>query len=367
MNRKEIKEKSQKKEPSKVLFILGPLVSDLVLATALCRAFKEVFPRSSLCVLSSSSCASLLENHAFIDSVLLVKRVGKRYSFFGSLGVIREIRSANFHSLLSFSSSFESSLVALFSGLPLRFGYKGGLLGSLAYQYHFYRKPELSESETLFSLFEMFLGRYAHVRPIKQFSHRPCMYVKSEETALVKNLLEETRAHRPILLAPSSRWLVKRWPLWYFSVLIGKLARQYQSKILLLASSEDRGVNAELMYYVKNFQPDWVQEQLEDISGRLSLQGLYVLLGLSSLLISNASTPLYLAYAAGTPMLGIFGPVKPLADHPALRAPSLAVQKDLACRPCHYHRHSKCPEKHFRCMKELSPLEALSGVRRILG
>ena len=121
------------------------------------------------------------------------------------------------------------------------------------------------------------------------------------------------------------------------------------------------------MRYVSHFQPDWVQEEVHDISAKLSLQGLYALFKLSSLLVSNASAPMYLAYAAGIPMLGIFGPTKPPLGHPALMPPSLVVQKNLACRPCSLQGHRECPEKHFRCMKELSPLEVLAGVRRILG
>ncbi|MFA6807157.1 MAG: glycosyltransferase family 9 protein, partial [Bacteroidales bacterium] len=29
-------------------------------------------------------------------------------------------------------------------------------------------------------------------------------------------------------------------------------------------------------------------------------------------------------------------------------------EKGLACRPCHKHGYSKCPKKHFKCMRNLN-------------
>ena len=75
--RAKAKDPIQLREPFRALFIAGPLVSDLVSATALFRAFKEAFPRSSLCVLASSICAPLLENHVFVDSFSYCKKKRK--------------------------------------------------------------------------------------------------------------------------------------------------------------------------------------------------------------------------------------------------------------------------------------------------
>ena len=122
---------------------------------------------------------------------------------------IHKIRSATFDLLLSFTQARQDALFALFSGIPSRFGYGGSILKHFAYQHRFHwhlkRKAEISEHEAFFSLFEMLLSKnsfdsYSDFKSVKRFSSKPCIYIKSEELSFVKNLLQDRRAHRPIIL-----------------------------------------------------------------------------------------------------------------------------------------------------------------------
>ena len=356
----------QKTEARRALLIQSAFIGDVILTTPMIRAFKESFPKTHLCVLVRPEAAALLQDHAFVDELLVFDKKNKDRGPLGMLRMIRKLRSGNFDLLLSPHQSHRSALLAIFSAIPLRFGYAGHLLARFAYQHHLRRDMQVPEIERLFSFLEAVLKYYARSYSTKKFNRQACIYIKSEELSIAKNLLQDSRAHQPLVIAPSSVWPTKRWPPWHFAVLIGKLVRQYHRKVLLVGAPQDIEINANVMHYIKNFQPAWVQEEVHDISGKLSLQGLYGLLSLSSLLISNDSAPVHLGCAAGIPVVAIFGPTVPALGYAPLTPRSTVVQKELACRPCGLHGHKQCPQGHFRCMKELSPLEVLAGVRKVL-
>ena len=357
-----------KTEPRKALLIPSTSVRDVILTTPMIRAFKESFPNTHLCVLVHPKAAALLHGHAFIDELLVIEEGNKNCSPLGLLRIIPNLCSGNFDLLLSSHQSWRNTLLALFSAIPLRFGYTTHLLTRLAYHHHLKRDMRLPEAERLLSLLKMVLEYHNNPNSVRteKFDSQPCLHVNPQELAFAKNILQDNRAHQPIVIAPSSSSPTKRWPPWYFAVLIGKLVRQYRRKIFLVGPPQYMASNAKVMHYIENFQPDWVQEEVCDIAGVLSLQGLYALLSLSSLLISNDSSPLQLGSAAGIPVVAIFGPTTPALGYAPLTPRSTVVQKNLACRPCGPPRHGQCPQKHFRCMKDLSPLEVLAGVRKVL-
>lgn len=367
--REAVQEQLLKPEPRRALLIQTAFIKDVVLTTPMFRAFKKSFPNTYLCVLVRPEAAALLHGHAFVDELFVIDKKGKDHGLRGSLRIIRKLRSGNFDLLLSPQPSYWSGLLAVFSAIPSRFGYASHILARLAY-HHCVRGDRSHENETegLLSLLEVVLGYYGKPYHTEKFDLRPCIYARPEELSIAKDLLREKRALRPFVLAPSSFWPTQRWPPWYFAVLTAKLIRQYRRKVFLVGEVQDREVNVRVMYYIKHFQLDWVHEDVHDISGRLSLQGLYALLSLSSLLISNDSAPAHLGCAAGIPVVAIFGSTAPTSAYAPLPLRFAAAQKKLSCRPCAPPRdgYRRCPQKHFRCMKELSPLDVLKEVRKVL-
>jgi heptosyltransferase-2 len=41
---------------------------------------------------------------------------------------------------------------------------------------------------------------------------------------------------------------------------------------------------------------------------------------------------------------------------------NVTLQKQLYCRPCGIHGKRKCPEKHFRCMKQITVEEVMEAI-----
>ena len=77
----------------------------------------------------------------------------------------------------------------------------------------------------------------------------------------------------------------------------------------------------------------------------------------ASLVVSNDSAPIHITSAfPNTRILGIFGPtVREFGFFPWSKNSKVFEINGLYCRPCAIHGGNSCPEKHFRCMREITP------------
>jgi heptosyltransferase-2 len=63
-----------------------------------------------------------------------------------------------------------------------------------------------------------------------------------------------------------------------------------------------------------------------------------------------------------------FGATVPAQGFAPLASRSGAAEvAGLACRPCGEHGGRRCPEKHFRCMMDLSPADVVAAVEAVMG
>ena len=94
-----------------------------------------------------------------------------------------------------------------------------------------------------------------------------------------------------------------------------------------------------------------------DLRGEISLLELAELTKRAILVVSNDSAPIHITSAfPDTRIVGIFGPtVKEFGFFPWSKNSKVFEIKGLYCRPCAIHGGNSCPEKHFRCMREITP------------
>jgi heptosyltransferase-2 len=125
------------------------------------------------------------------------------------------------------------------------------------------------------------------------------------------------------LLAEQS---LRRWPLPYYRELVEKLlARQRSIKIVLTGGIDD----------------DWVSPVFKDLPvlnliGKTSIPDLISIFSECKLIITHDSGPLHLAKLAGTPTIGLFGPVNPF-ERISEGEPIQVIWggRELACCPCY--------------------------------
>ena len=106
------------------------------------------------------------------------------------------------------------------------------------------------------------------------------------------------------------------------------------------------------------------------LAGRTSLHELAALFQRTALLICNDSGVLHLAVAAGTRVLGIYGPSNHRAWGPYAPAGQAEVLRiDLPCSPCFYRGHNLgtpqgCADR--TCLSAIELPSVLAAARRLL-
>jgi len=159
-------------------------------------------------------------------------------------------------------------------------------------------------------------------------------------------------------VAPGAKWWTKRWENASYTELGCRLLEAGFEKVLLLGSSEE----AELCRTIKENCGD----KTLNLAGKTSLPVTAGLVKLCSVYIGNDSGLSHLASAVGTPSVVFFGStVKEFGFFP-FRSPSVVLERELDCRPCSHIGRNKCPQGHFKCMRDISVEEAVSAVNNLL-
>jgi len=117
---------------------------------------------------------------------------------------------------------------------------------------------------------------------------------------------------------PGGDRLNRRWNPDCFSQTARRLLDTYPARIVLLGCPAEASM-------AKNMENMIGSEHVVNLSGRTSLHDLCYMIGRFDLLLTNDSGPMHIAAAAGTPVVGIFGPENPVSS------PTLCQRGPLPC------------------------------------
>ena len=317
-----------------VLIIHTAFIGDIVLSTALISKLKEKYPNSDIYYLTTPLGKEILKNNPKIKEVIIYDKRGKDKGFGAFISFVRKIRNLKIDVCLTPHRYLRSSVLSLLSGAKIRVGYDIANLSFVFNKKIKYDKTK-HEVEKLLSFVDDDNKRF-------ELEMYPNEKDEIKIDSLVKNLSENKKI---ILIAPGSKWFTKKWPEEYFRILIQNLAKRDDLLIIITGGKEEKEIELDL------------DSKVLDLRGEISLLELAELTKRASLVVSNDSAPIHITSAfPNTRIIGIFGPtVKEFGFFPWSKNSKVFEIDGLYCRPCAIHGGNSCPEKHFRCMKEITP------------
>ena len=317
-----------------ILIIHTAFIGDIVLSTALISKLKEKYPDSDIYYLTTPLGKEILKNNPKIKEVIIYDKRGKDKGFGAFISFVRKIRNLKIDVCLTPHRYLRSSVLSLLSGAKIRVGYDIANLSFVFNKKIKYDKTK-HEVEKLLSFVDDDNKRF-------ELEMYPNEKDEIKIDSLVKNLSENKKI---ILIAPGSKWFTKKWPEEYFRILIQKLVKRDDLLIIITGGKEEKEIELNL------------DSKVLDLRGEISLLELAELTKRAILVVSNDSAPIHITSAfPNTRIIGIFGPtVKEFGFFPWSKNSKVFEINGLYCRPCAIHGGNSCPEKHFRCMKEITP------------
>lgn len=330
-------------------------LGDAVLTLPLLRALKDRYPDAEIDFFVRSGVESIFEGQPEIARVRPFAKRGKQKSLNAAVRLGWEIGQEGFDLMISTHASLRTALVAGATGIERRIGYDKPWFNRFAYTETVSRRfDELEEIERLMEL----------VRPLGIDGPAPKaeLVLAGDARAAADEFWETQGFDRPVLgIHPGSTWPTKCWPVEYFSGVVRR-AVESGAHVLVFAGPGEEAVAGQV---VDGALADPVR--VTNLAGKLNLPQLAAYLGKLDAYLTNDSGPMHLAWTQDVPLVALFGPtVKRLGFFPRGDF-STVMEADVACRPCGLHGPKKCPEGHFRCMKELTPDRVWDVLRMKLG
>ncbi|MHB9041051.1 MAG: glycosyltransferase family 9 protein [Melioribacteraceae bacterium] len=311
------------KQKNKILIIRLSSLGDILLTTPVIRSLKRKFPNSQIdFIVKKQFNDALLYNPNISKVIIYEKEKAKLLKF--------DLRNENYDLVVDLQNNFRSN--------ELTNGMKG--------QIRRFKKP--SVKKLLLVWFKINLLKDIKTIP-ERYAEAAGIEIGNKDLELfypqdVKTQLKESGKY--IGLCPGSKHFTKRWPSEYFIELGNKLAKQGFA-IVLFGGKDDKELCAAISM---------------NIDGSINLQNEDQLLQTAAemkrckLIISNDSGLMHAACAAGVPLVSIFGStVREFGFMPEGSQNLILENKSLSCRPCSHIGKASCPQKHFKCMKEITP------------
>ncbi len=325
-------------------------LGDAVLTLPLLQNLAEQYPDSEIHFFVRKGLKALFAGNPRYK-VHEFDKYGQDKGISGILKAAAKIRKIKFDLWISPHASLRSSLTALLNNSPQSIGYCRPMFNRLVYKQTVHRKfYQLDEIERLLEL----------LKPLQIPADQdwPQLILPDKDLEQAADFWKQHISGKTIGIHPGSTWPTKMWPEQYFAQIINMAGQIPDLNILVFAGPGEEKITNRIL--ASTDRPD----NIINLAGKLTLPQLAAHLGLLDCYLTNDSGPMHLAWPQNIPLIALFGPtVRKLGFFPRGKN-STVMESDISCRPCGLHGHKNCPEKHHRCMTDITPEAVIKQIRK---
>lgn len=329
---------------NKILIIAPSWIGDMAISQSLFKALKENNPDVIIDVLASSWARSLLYRMPEVNQVIAMPVSHGALSWSIRRDIARKLQKYNYNQAIILPNSWKSALIPWFAKISIRSGWCGEMRYGLLNDIRSLNKMAIP----------MMVQRYvslaypasqSHIAPSYQ---SPYIINKYIETRLIQILTEHS--HRLIICPGAEFGAAKQWPAKHYAEVINQLISEGW-QILIIGSSADKDIASDIMSKITTKE----NKCIFNLCGKTKLQDAIDILTTADTIISNDSGLMHITAAINIPLIAIYGPTSPNFT-PPLADNARILQLDIDCGPCF---QKKCPERHHRCMHNISSKEVI--------
>lgn len=332
-------------------------LGSIIQATPLIQTLRKNYPQSRILFITTESNKALFQHIKNVDEVLTVsdKQFGKLIT--STLKLLFNLwqQKPDVYIDLEIYSNY-SSIIATMSASRNRMGFfkndKTYRKGMYTHMLFFNIKAPISQAYLQFA-------RLIGCRYIIDTLSVENTITPPEGYQIMKTRLGTTPENY-IVINPnaSDLRLERRWPHVFFITLIESLINEFSShKIILIGSKEE-------VDYVNSIASKINSPACINSAGKLTITELIMLIDNASLMITNDTGPMHIAFALKTKTVALFGPCSP--QQYGVSENIVTHYKNVYCSPCvHEFMIPPCKGDN-QCMKKITVEEVKSSVRKQL-
>ena len=295
--------RSRRPPPAERILITALLpIGDTLFLTPSLHALRAVYPRAQLTALVYPSNAGILINNPDVDEI---RHYPTRHGWPGigtALGLARDLRRRRYDLTVEFSAY--NAWIAAWAGVRRRSFLP---LSAVWWADPFVGRP---------------LRRYHAVQVYAQVVQQLGIPIRDWRLRMAPTPADTARAAalrarygiQPgeqmigIHVGGEGLWGRKRWAPANFAAVAEALTRRAGGKVVVLGGREEADLAADVARRA--------QSPVFNLAGQTTLGETAAMAAACALFIGNDSSPLHIAAAMGTPVVGIYGPTSPRSYHP---------------------------------------------------
>lgn len=315
----------------KILIIQTAFIGDVILASSMIEAVRSEFPGAEIHFLLRKGNEVLLGKNPHLKKIWIWDKNKKKY--LNLFKTIFSLRKVHFDYVFNIQRFFSTGLVTAFIKAKIKVGFNKN---PLSFMFDFKVKHEIPGTIDGKILHEV----DRNLKLIKAVKKD----VQNYKPKLYTDYIEIPETKKPYLvMAPTSVWFTKGWPLKKWCELTYKL-QDYT--IYLIGAPQDE----KALELVKSDQ-----EHVINMAGKLSLIQSVKLMENAHRVIANDSAALHMASSVNAPSTAIFCSTVPEFGYGPLSDDSIIIQAStsLECKPCGLHGKKACPLEHFKCAYDI--------------
>ncbi|WP_319777850.1 glycosyltransferase family 9 protein [Maridesulfovibrio sp.] len=317
-------------------------LGDAVLTLPLIKALALRFPEAEIHLIVRKGVEALFEGQPELAGVHGFDKRGAQKGMGAARSYGAELGRQGFDLWISAHTSMRSAVVAMSTGIKDRIGYAAPWYNRFIYSQTVERRfDELEEVERLLALGEP-LG-------ISGIAPDVTLELPAEVLGEAEDFFRGL-GNRPVIgVHPGSTWETKKWPEQNFAQVIDRCVAE-GFKVFFFGGPAETGLCRSVLDQAKQ------ADAVINLAGKLGLQQLAAHIRQLDVYVTNDSGPMHIAWMQKVPVLAMFGPtVRRFGFFPrGAGSTVLESPADLQCRPCGLHGGKTCPEKHHKCMTDIT-------------
>ena len=347
--------------PARVLIVRLGALGDVVHAIPVAAALRRAYPHARIDWLVSAKHREILDLVPVIDRRLVVNDrpstgSGPTADPAGGtslVAAVRELRRARYDIAIDLQGLIKSALLARLSGAPRVLGFSAsyareGLARLFYTDVHDPGRGGLYDARETRHVVDINLGVLALLGITGVRAEFP---LETPSSAAARTIVEQTGG-RYALLNPGAAWPNKRWPPDRLAAVAVELRERHGVASVVLWGPGEESLAGEVVAAARGAAV---------LSPKTTVGDLVAMARGAALMVSGDTGPTHIAAAVGTPIVGLYGPTRPVRNGP-MSPLDITVSRDAICQ-CHHLRRCRLARM---CLLDIAADEVIAAVERRL-